>query len=114
MLLRCVRGSYRAWIRRRLRVPCQALPLGPARGDGAPTLRDLACSGNHSQSYRGAKNLKVVVIDLVLQTFLSDLIEALELVEIDGITVRHNQAVKNHGHPPLLAEACGSNLLCFA
>jgi len=31
---------------------------------------------------------EVVVIDLVLQTFLSDLIEALELVKIDGITVR--------------------------
>src|SRR2546425_12059993 len=34
--------------------------LGPARGDGTPTLRDLTCSGNHSQSYRGAENLKVV------------------------------------------------------
>jgi len=54
-----------------------------------------------------------VVVDLIFQSFLSDLIEALELVEIDGVTVWHNQPVKNHGHPPLLAEARCSNLFCF-
>jgi len=79
--------------------------LGTTRGDGAATLSDLARSGNHTQSDRGAENLKVMIVDLVFQPFLSDLIETLELVEIDGVTIRHNQAVKNHGHPALLAEA---------
>ena len=88
--------------------------LGTARGDGAATLRDLACSSNHTQSYRGAEDLEVVVVDLIFQPFLSDLVEALELIEIDGVTVWHNQAVKNHGHPALLAEARRSNLLRFA
>src|ERR1700691_1296624 len=55
-----------------------------------------------------------MIVDLVFQPFLSDLIETLELVEIDGVTIRHNQAVKNDGHPALLAEARRSNLLCFA
>src|SRR5713226_6824813 len=87
--------------------------LGAARGNGAPTLRDLACSSDHTQSYRGAEDLKVVIVYLVLQSSLTDLVEAVELVEIDGVAVRHNQAVKNNGHSPLLAEACRSNLLCF-
>ena len=55
-----------------------------------------------------------MIVDLVFQPFLSDLIETLKLIEIDGVTIRHKQAVKNDGHPPLLAEACRSNLLCFA
>ena len=54
-----------------------------------------------------------MVVDLVFQPFLSDLIEALEQVEINRVTVWHNQAVKNHGHSPLLAEAGRSNLLCL-
>ena len=102
---------------RRLRnTPCGPVGkcLGATRGNGAATLRDLARSGNHTQSDRGAEDLKVVVVYLVLQSFLTDLIETLELVEIDGVTVWHNQAVENDGHPALLAEACRSNLLCFA
>src|SRR5208282_4485117 len=78
--------------------------LGTARGDGAATLSDLTRSGNHTQSDRGAENLKVMIVDLVFQPFLSDLIETLKLIEIDGVAVWHNQAVKNHGHPALLAE----------
>jgi hypothetical protein len=69
---------------------------------------------NHTQSDRSTEDFKVVVVHLVLQPFLSDLVEAVELVEIDGVTVRHNQAVKNDGHSPLLAEARRSNLLRFA
>ena len=64
--------------------------LRTARRDGAATLRDLARSGNHTQSDRGAEDLEVVVVDLIFQSFLSDLIETLELVEIDRVTVRHN------------------------
>ena len=59
--------------------------LGTARGNGAATLSDLARSGNYTQSDRGAENLKVMIVDLVFQPFLSDLIETLELVEIDGV-----------------------------
>ena len=40
-------------------------------------------------------------------------ISAVELVEIDGVAVWHNQAVKNDRHPALLAEAGRSNLLRF-
>src|SRR5260370_26992005 len=87
--------------------------LGTARRDGAPTLRDLARPGNHTQSYRGTEDLEVVVVDLIFQSFLSDLIKALELIEIDGITIRHHQAVKDHCHAALLAEARCSNLLCL-
>src|ERR1700729_1546249 len=72
--------------------------LGAARCNGAATLSDLVRSGNHPQSDRRAENLNVVVVDLILEPFLSNLIEALEPVEIDGVAVRHNQTVKNHGH----------------
>jgi len=37
-----------------------------------------------------------------------------ELVEIDRVAVGHNQAVKDDGHPPLLAESRRPDLLCFA
>src|ERR1700693_5916045 len=67
--------------------------LGTTRCNGAATLRDLACSSNHTQSDRGDENLEVVVVDLIFESFLSDLIESLELIEIDGVTVRHNQPV---------------------
>ena len=62
--------------------------------------------GNDTQRDRGSEDLEVVIVDLIFQTFLADLIETVELVEIDGVTVRHNQPVKNHGHAALLAEAC--------
>src|ERR1017187_2438636 len=87
--------------------------LGAAWGNGAATLADLTRSGDHTQSDRGSEDLKVVIIDLVFQSLLPDLIEALKLVEIDGIAVRHNQTVENDGHPALLTEARRSNLLCF-
>src|ERR1700687_223954 len=52
--------------------------LRTAGGDGPATLRDLARSGNHAQSYRRAEDLEVVVVDLVLQPFLSYLVESVE------------------------------------
>src|ERR1035438_8588450 len=87
--------------------------LGATRCNSPASLRDLTGSGDDTQSDRGAEDLKIVVVDLVPQSFLSDLVEPVELVEIDGITVRHDQTMKHNGHPALLAEACGSNLLCF-
>ena len=55
-----------------------------------------------------------MVVDLVFQPLLADLVETVKLVEIDRVTVRHNQAMKDDGHPPLLAEACRADFLCFA
>jgi hypothetical protein len=37
-----------------------------------------------------------------------------ELVEIDGVTVRHDEPMKDNSHPSLLAEACRANFLCVA
>src|ERR1700678_228587 len=88
--------------------------LGAARRDSAAALRDLAGSGDDSQGNRGSEVFEVVIIDLILKAFLSDLIEAVELVEIDGVTVRHNQTVEGDGHASLLAEARRSNFLRFA
>src|ERR1035438_1968224 len=45
-----------------------------------------------------------MVIDLVFQALLANLVETVELVEIDRVTVRHNETMKNNGHPPLLPE----------
>src|ERR1035438_3959732 len=64
--------------------------LGSARCNGPATLSDLACSGNHAQGDRRAEDLKVVVVDLILEPCLSNLIEALELVEIDGLDGSQN------------------------
>src|SRR5713101_6842352 len=50
--------------------------LGTAGGNRAAALRDFARSGDHAQSYGGAENLKVMIVDLVLQPFLADLVEA--------------------------------------
>src|SRR6202044_1948440 len=69
--------------------------LRTAHCNGAATLSDLARPSNHTQSNRGAENLKVVIVDFVLEPFLADLVEAVKLVEIDGVAVRHNQSVKN-------------------
>jgi len=87
--------------------------LGTVRGDGAAALRDLACPGNHAQSDRSTEDFKVVIVYLVLKPFLSDLVEPVELVEIDGVTIRHNQAMEDDSDSPLLADARGSNLLRF-
>src|SRR5580700_4014671 len=88
--------------------------LGTARCNRAATLGNFARSGNHAQGYRSTEDLKVVVVYLILHPFLSDLIETLELVEVDGVAVRHNQAVKHDGHPALLAKARRSDLLSLA
>jgi hypothetical protein len=100
---------------------CETLPAAPLVNAWEPLVVMVPppcvispAPGNHTQSYRGTEDLEVVVVDLIFQSFLSDLIQTLELVEIDGVAVWHDQAVKNDGHAALLAEAGGSNLLCFA
>jgi hypothetical protein len=37
-----------------------------------------------------------------------------ELVKIHGISVRHDETMKDDGHPPLLAKSRRANLPCFA
>ena len=61
-----------------------------------------------------AEDLEVVVVDLIFQALLADLVEAVELVEVDGISVRHNHAVEDNGHAALLAETGGADLLGLA
>lgn len=45
-----------------------------------------------------------MVIDLIFQSLFTDLVEAVKLIEIHGITVRHNHAVENDGQAALLPE----------
>src|SRR5208282_3185164 len=87
--------------------------LRAAGGDGAAALRDLAGTGNDTQGDRSTEDFQVMVVDLVFQPFFTDLVEAVKLVEIDGVTIRHNQPVKSDGHAPLLSEARRSSLLGF-
>src|ERR1035437_6775728 len=47
--------------------------LGATRCNSPASLRDLTGSGDDTQSDRGAEDLKIVVVDLVLQSFLSHL-----------------------------------------
>jgi hypothetical protein len=65
------------------------------------------------KSDRSTKDFKVVVVYLVLQSFLANLVKTVELVKINRIAIRHNQAVKDDSHPPLLAEARRTNLFRF-
>src|SRR5579884_2428614 len=60
---------------------------------------------------RSSKDLHVVVVHLIVQGGGAKLVKSFELVEIDRIPVRHDEAVKEHGKP-LLAE--GVDLIGFA
>ena len=54
-----------------------------------------------------------MVVDLILQALLTDLIKALKLIEIDGIAIRHNHAVKFDSQAALLTETIGPDLPRF-
>src|SRR5579885_158190 len=78
--------------------------------------KDVARSGlgnaaEKPDGERSAKDLHVVVVDLIVQGGGAKLVKSFELVEIDRIPVRHDKAVKEHGEP-LLAE--GADLIGFA
>ena len=64
----------------------------------------LGCAGDDAQRDRRAEYLDVVVVDLVLEAGGSGLIETVELVEIDGVAIRHEQPMEGDGEA-LLAEA---------
>src|SRR5258708_39413611 len=63
-------------------------------------MRDTAKNA-HRQRY--AKDLQVMVVNPVAKSRLAGLIQTLELVEADGVTVRHDEPVKENGQT-LLAE----------
>jgi len=87
--------------------------LGAAGRDGAAALLDLARAGDKTQRDRCAKDLEIVIIDLVLCPFLADLVETVKLVEVHAVAVGHDEAVENHGNAALLAEASSPNFLCL-
>jgi hypothetical protein len=52
-----------------------------------------------------------VIVYLVLQPFLPNLVETVELVEVNRVAVRHNHAVEGDGHTALLSESRHTDLL---
>ena len=55
-----------------------------------------------------------MVVNLVLQSFLSNLIETVELVEVHAVSVRHQQTVESDSYPALLANPGTANLASLA
>src|SRR5215472_14452083 len=58
---------------------------------------DRGQTGNRADRDGGAKDFEVVIIDPVVERGFSDLIEARSLVEVDGVTVRHDQPMEDNG-----------------
>src|SRR6185437_3834460 len=62
------------------------------------------CLGNSPDSSnceRRAEDFEVVVVHLVSQARVANLIHAFELVEADGVAVRHDEPVESDGEPCL-------------
>ena len=77
-------------------------------------MRHLGGAGDYAQGNRSTKDLKVVVVDLVFEPHFANLIESAELVEIDRISIWHDEPMEDNGHAPLLPEPCTADLLCLA
>lgn len=75
---------------------------------------NLAGPGDNTQGNRCSEYFEIMVVDLVLQSFGSGLIESLELVEINRVAIRHDHSVKHNGHAALLPKSCRSDLSGFA
>ena len=71
----------------------------------------LGSSCDDAEGNRRAEDLDIVIVHLVLEAGGPRLIETVELVEVDGVAIRHQQAMKGDGEA-LLAEA--GNLLRIA
>jgi hypothetical protein len=100
---------------------CDTLDAAPFVNDlraGATEVRsalaDLRCTGDDAKRNRRSEDLQVVVVDLVFQPLLADLVEAVELVEVYAVSVRHQQAMESDGDSPLLADAGGADLAGLA
>src|SRR6266446_8275066 len=50
---------------------------------------------------RGAEDEEIVVVDLIPQAGITYLVEPPELIQADGITVRHDEAMERDGKPRL-------------
>ncbi len=85
-----------------------------AGGDGAAALLDLARAGDNAESDGRAEDLEVMIVYLVLRPLLADLIQAVKLIKVHAVAVRHDETVEDNGHAPLLAEAGSSDLFRFA
>jgi len=54
-------------------------------------------TGNDAEGNRRAEDFNVMVVDLVFEASGSGLIETVELVEIDGVAIRHQQPMEGDG-----------------
>ena len=54
--------------------------LRPRSRQCSPALCNFACSGNNAESNRGAEDLQVMIVDLILQALFPDLVKTVELV----------------------------------
>jgi hypothetical protein len=48
-----------------------------------------------------SKDLQIVMIDFVFEARFSDLIQALKLVKVNGVSVRHDEAMEDHSQARL-------------
>ena len=74
---------------------------------------DVPASRDGSESADGerySEDAEIVVVDLIPQAGVADLVEPLELIEADGIPVRHEHAMEDDGQTGL---AEGVHLLRF-
>src|SRR5690242_14137019 len=86
-----------------------AQPVGTGIGQNASG----AGFGNGTESAdgeRSAKDLCVVVVDLVLQPDVARLVEPVELVEAHGVAVGHDKSMEEYGKP---GGSGGFDLACF-
>ena len=69
---------------------------------------------NSSQCAEGqgdSENTEIVIVHLIAKASIAGLVKSFELVEAQGITIRHDEAVEENGQT-CLAE--GVHFLCFA
>src|SRR6266705_2677154 len=64
------------------------------RLENAAIVVGLSESSDRSDCERHTKHLNIVMVDLIPKTGFPDLVQALELVQVQGITIRHYQAME--------------------
>ena len=104
-LVEDLRGRLRGALRKSLAHEVAA--VGIERASGA----SFAHGAESPDGKRDPEDAEIVVVDLIAQSGVADLVEPLELIEADGVSVRHEQAMKDDGQT-CLAE--GVHLLGFA
>ena len=99
-------------LRRRLRGALRkslAHEVGAGRSEG--TSGSCLADGSESTDGQGdPENSEIVVVDLIPQACISDLVEPLELIETNGVAIRHQRSVEDDGQTRL---AEGVHLLRF-